>query len=103
MRKYHSRRGFFAFLAVQLGHVVCPVRRIVASRSVELPSLTSSSSQPFSGRGFPAGPEPADSFFRHIVAGMRNGVLAITNSGTVALLNEEGYRIFGVEPQPDDL
>ena len=34
---------------------------------------------------------------------MRNGVLAITNAGTVALLNEEGYRIFGVEPQPDDL
>ena len=34
---------------------------------------------------------------------MRNGVLAITNAGTVALLNEEGYRIFGVEPQPNDL
>ena len=34
---------------------------------------------------------------------MRNGVLAITNTGAVALLNEEGYRIFGVEPQPDDL
>jgi signal transduction histidine kinase len=34
---------------------------------------------------------------------MRNGVLAITRGGTVALLNEEGYRIFGVEPHPDDL
>ena len=34
---------------------------------------------------------------------MRNGVLAITNAGTLALLNEEGYRIFGVQPQPDDL
>jgi len=68
---------------------------------VELPPLTISSSHPISGRGFPAG-SPADAFFRHIVAGMRNGVLAITNAGTVALLNEEGYRIFGVQPQPDD-
>jgi signal transduction histidine kinase len=70
---------------------------------VELPSLNTSPSRPLSGRGFPAGPEPADAFFRHIVAGMRNGVLAITSGGTLALLNEEGYRIFGVEPQPDDL
>ena len=65
--------------------------------------MTASSSQPVPGRSFNAGLEPADAFFRHIVAGMRNGVLAITNAGAVALLNEEGYRIFGVEPQPDDL
>ena len=64
-----------------------------------------SSSRPASHRG-PAGsngPQPADAFFRHIVAGMRNGVLAITRDGALALLNDEGYRIFGVEPQPDDL
>ena len=48
-------------------------------------------------------PAHADAFFRQIVAGMRNGVLAITRDGMVALLNEEGYRIFGVEPHPDDL
>jgi len=34
---------------------------------------------------------------------MRNGVLAITRAGTLALLNDEGYRIFGVEPRADDL
>lgn len=34
---------------------------------------------------------------------MRNGVLAITREGALALLNEEGYRVFGVEPHPDDL
>jgi len=38
-----------------------------------------------------------------MVAGMRNGVLAITRAGTVALLNEEACRIFGVDPRPDDL
>ncbi|HTI44585.1 MAG TPA: ATP-binding protein [Vicinamibacterales bacterium] len=51
----------------------------------------------------PGIPEPTDAFFRHIVAGMRNGVLAMTRAGNLALLNEEGYRIFGVEPHPGDL
>src|SRR5439155_8079276 len=44
-----------------------------------------------------------DVFFRHIVAGMRNGVLAITREGAIALMNDEAYRIFGLEPQPHDL
>jgi signal transduction histidine kinase len=39
-----------------------------------------------------------DAFFRHIVSGMRNGVLAITRDGRVALINDEAYRIFGVPP-----
>ena len=64
--------------------------------------MTTSSSHSVAGRGFP-GSGPADAFFRHIVAGMRNGVLAITSEGAVALLNEEGYRIFGVAAQADDL
>jgi len=42
-------------------------------------------------------------FFRHIVAGMRNGVLAIMRDGAIALMNDEAYRIFGLEPQPHDL
>ena len=48
-------------------------------------------------------PADVDAFFRHIVAGMRNGILAITRAGNIALLNEEGYRIFGVEAHDDDL
>ena len=44
-----------------------------------------------------------DVFFRHIVAGMRNGVLAIMRDGAIALMNDEAYRIFGLEPQPHDL
>src|SRR5215203_2208882 len=43
-----------------------------------------------------------DVFFRHIVSGMRNGVLAITRDGRLALINEEAYRIFGVTPSPHD-
>jgi signal transduction histidine kinase len=52
----------------------------------------------------PAGhPRIDDAFFRHIVSGIRNGVLAITRDGALALMNEEGYRIFDLTPRPDDL
>ena len=34
---------------------------------------------------------------------MRNGVLAITRDGALALMNAEAYRIFGVTPRPGDL
>ena len=44
-----------------------------------------------------------DAFYRHIVAGMRNGVLAITRDAHLALINDEAYRIFGVAAQPDDV
>src|SRR5215216_345480 len=52
--------------------------------------------------GTPAG-QIDDTFFRHIVAGMRNGVLAITRDGTLALINDEAYRIFGTRPRKSDL
>src|SRR5688572_4879892 len=44
-----------------------------------------------------------DAFFRYIVAGMRNGVLAFTRDGTLALINDEAYRIFGVTARRTDL
>src|SRR5438876_8688970 len=46
---------------------------------------------------------PDDRFFRHIVDSMRNGVIAIRRDGTVALMNDEAYRIFGLTRQPDDI
>ena len=47
--------------------------------------------------------EVNDVFFRHIVTGMRNGVLALTTDGTLALINDEACRIFGIAPQASDL
>jgi signal transduction histidine kinase len=44
-----------------------------------------------------------DAFFRYIVSGMRNGVLAFTRDGRLALINDEAYRIFDVTPRSDDL
>jgi signal transduction histidine kinase len=43
----------------------------------------------------PAATGPSDAFFRQIVLGMRNGVLAITRDGRIALANDEARRIFG--------
>jgi signal transduction histidine kinase len=56
----------------------------------------------------PAAPRPHsavsidDTFFRHIVSGMRNGVIAITRDSRLALINDEAYRIFGVTARPGD-
>ena len=38
-----------------------------------------------------------DRFFRHIVSSMRNGVIAFRRDGTLALMNDEAYRIFGLD------
>ena len=45
----------------------------------------------------------ADRFFRQIVSSMRNGVIAIHRDGTVALMNDEAYRIFGLTRRAGDL
>jgi nitrogen-specific signal transduction histidine kinase len=45
------------------------------------------------------GPLPEDRFFRHLVSNMRNGVVAIHRDGTIALANDEAYRIFSL-PRP---
>src|SRR5690349_15675798 len=40
-------------------------------------------------------------FYRHMVEGMRNGVLAVTIQGELALINDEALRIFDL-PQTED-
>jgi signal transduction histidine kinase len=42
-------------------------------------------------------------FFRDLVDSMRNGVIAITRSGQLAVMNPEAYRILAVRQSPDDL
>ena len=44
-----------------------------------------------------------DTFFRHIVAGMRNGALALTREGVLTLINDEACRIFEIAPRRTDL
>jgi signal transduction histidine kinase len=51
----------------------------------------------------PAAASGDDAFFRHIVSGMRNGVLAITVDGKLALINDEACRIFDIPVRQADL
>jgi len=44
-----------------------------------------------------------DRFFRQLVLGMRNGVLAITRDGRLATINDAAYRILEVTRQSDDI
>jgi signal transduction histidine kinase len=46
---------------------------------------------------------PEDRFFRHIFSSMRNGVIAFRRDGTLALMNAEAYRMFGLAPSVGDL
>jgi len=45
----------------------------------------------------------ADGFFRDLVWSLRNGVLAVTRDGTVAVMNDVAYQILGLERQPSDI
>jgi signal transduction histidine kinase len=45
----------------------------------------------------------SDRFFRQLVLGMRNGVLAVTRDGRIAVMNEVAYRILDILPRDGDL
>src|SRR6195256_1438532 len=44
-----------------------------------------------------------DPFFRHIVGSLRNGVIAFHRDGTLALMNDEAYRIFALTRRAGDI
>lgn len=44
-----------------------------------------------------------DRFFRNLVGSMRNGVIAIHRNGTLALMNDEAYRIFSLPRGANDI
>ena len=50
-----------------------------------------------------SGPAPDDRFFRYLVTSMRNGVIAVRRDGTLALMNDEAYRIFALTRRPGDI
>src|SRR5579862_5726788 len=46
---------------------------------------------------------PHDRFCRHVVENMRNGIIAIRRDGSIALMNDEAYRILVLTRRPDDI
>jgi signal transduction histidine kinase len=77
-----------------------PERRLAPRRRPAGPSPTAGGPD---RRAAARVPHADDRFFRHIVNSMRNGVIAFRRDGTLALMNDEAYRIFGLVPAPGDL
>ena len=44
-----------------------------------------------------------ETFYRDLVWNLRNGVLAVTRDGRVAVMNDVAYRILGIKANPDDI
>ena len=44
-----------------------------------------------------------DGFYKDMVWNLRNGVVAITRDGRVAVMNEIAYRVLGLKPRADDI
>jgi signal transduction histidine kinase len=44
-----------------------------------------------------------EGFYRDLVWNLRNGVLAVTRKGNIAVMNEVAYRILGLQPRTTDI
>ena len=44
-----------------------------------------------------------EAFYRDLVWTLRNGVIAITREGRIAVMNEAAYQILGLKPRPTDV
>jgi PAS domain S-box-containing protein len=79
----------------------------IPDRSAGRPPSRPSGLTPPAGRDRRAVPRPPaaadDRFFRHLVSSMRNGVIAFHRDGSLALMNDEAYRIFGLTRTPADI
>ena len=48
-------------------------------------------------------PVAPESFYRDLVWTLRNGVIAITRDGRIAVMNQAAYLILGLKPRPSDV
>src|SRR5262245_52739526 len=55
------------------------------------------------GRRTPAAGVVPDGFYKDMIWNLRNGVVAITRDGRVAVMNEIAYRVLGLTPRPSDI
>ena len=51
----------------------------------------------------PKAPPATEDFYRDLVWNLRNGVLAVTQDGRIAVMNDVAYRIFGLTPKSTDI
>jgi two-component system nitrogen regulation sensor histidine kinase GlnL len=59
--------------------------------------------RPSAPRKRKAGGPVANDFYRDLVWNLRNGVLAVTRAGDIAVMNEVAYRVLGLQAQATDI
>ncbi len=81
---------------------IMPIRkpRIAARRAASVASRAAA--KPRSGRSR-AADAVTEGFYRDLVWNLRNGVLAVTKDGRVAVMNAVAYRTLGLDPQASDI
>lgn len=72
-------------------------------RNVELPATVRRPARRAAAEPASAETTVAESFYRDLVWNLRNGVIAVTHDGRIAVMNEVAYRIFGLEPAASDI
>src|SRR5258708_12725675 len=93
------------------GHILCPpeVITMLSSDMAAKPTRARRSKKPGPSRpAHPAaapsaGPVGPDGFYRDMVWNLRNGVVAITRDGRIAVMNDIAYRVLGLEPRVKDI
>lgn len=79
---------------------------MTAAKPTRPPRKKSRPARPSARR--PAAPKPGpgvvpDGFYKAMVWNLRNGVVAITRDGRVAVMNDIAYRVLGLEPRASDI
>jgi len=82
-----------------------PIRkpRAAARRAPHVVVSSRGKSRPKSVRQPEAVAAVPDGFYRDLVWNLRNGVLAVTRDGRIAVMNDVAYRILGLTPQETDI
>src|SRR5438045_5867977 len=65
--------------------------------------LRKTASKPRGGRGASGPGVVPDGFYKDMVWNLRNGVIAITRDGRLAVMNDIAYRVLGLRPNGRDI
>jgi signal transduction histidine kinase len=84
-----------------------PIRKPVTSTASRRPAAGGArgakrQAAPTPSRATKAG-AVGEGFYRDLVWNLRNGVLAVTREGNIAVMNEVAYRILGLQPRTTDI
>ena len=77
--------------------------KVAARRSAPLTGRTKAKARKAADRSLDDPLITTDGFYRDLVWNLRNGVLAVTRDGRIAVMNEVAYRILGLKPRTTDI